>query len=121
MEIKIKSIHFVTAEKLESFITKKVSKLEHFYDGIMMADIVLKVVKPETAKNKSAAIRIKLKHGDCFAEKICDSFEEAIDTVVDALEKQLVKYKEKHKEKTSAEMFLMEGEEQTAPDIDIDE
>ena len=97
MEIKIKSIHFDAAEKLQVFIEKKVSKLEHFYDGIMMADVVLKVVKPETVKNKCANIRIKLKHGDCFAEKICNTFEEAIDTTVEALEKQLMKNKKKGK------------------------
>ena len=107
MEIKIKAIHFDAAEKLETFIQKKVSKLEHFYDGIMMADIVLKVVKPETVKNKSAGIRIKLKHGDCFAEKNCDSFEEAVDTAVEALEKQLLKLKEKSKEKSKEKITEM--------------
>jgi len=104
MEIKIKSIHFVAAEKLETFIEKKVSKLEQFYDGIMMADVILKVVKPESIKNKSAAIRIKIKHGDCFAEKICDTFEEAVDTAVEALEKQLLKYKKKKQVKAVVEV-----------------
>ena len=104
MEIKIKSIHFDTAEKLEAFIVKKVSKLEQFYDGIMMADVVLKIVKPESIKNKSAAIRIKIKHGDCFAEKICDTFEEAVDNAVEALEKQLLKYKKKKQVKTIVEV-----------------
>ena len=99
MEIKIKSIHFDATEKLETFIEKKVSKLERCYDGIMMADIVLKVVKPESIKNKSVAIRIKIRNGDCFAEKICDTFEESVDLAVEALGKQLVKLKEKGKEK----------------------
>ena len=99
MDIKIKAIHFDATEKLEAFIQKKVSKLEQFYEGIIMADVALKVVKPETVKNKSASIRIKIKNGDCFAEKICDSFEEAVDTAVEALEKQLSKYKEKSKAK----------------------
>ncbi|MDR1722874.1 MAG: ribosome-associated translation inhibitor RaiA [Tannerella sp.] len=99
MEIKIKSIHFDATEKLQGFIEKKVAKLEQFHDGILQADVVLKVVKPETAKNKSTSIRIKIKNGDCFAEKICDTFEEAVDTAVDALEKQLLKIKEKSREK----------------------
>ncbi|HCC52118.1 MAG TPA: ribosome-associated translation inhibitor RaiA [Porphyromonadaceae bacterium] len=99
MDIKIKSIHFDAAEKLETFIEKKVSKLEQFYDGILMADIVLKVIKPETAKNKDVSIRLKIKSGDCYAEKVCDSFEEGIDMAVDALEKQLLKFKEKSREK----------------------
>jgi putative sigma-54 modulation protein len=67
MDIKIKSIHFDATEKLESFIEKKVSKLEQFYDGILMADIVLKIVKPETVKNKDVSIRLKIKSGDCYA------------------------------------------------------
>ena len=99
MDIKIKAIHFDATEKLEAFIQKKVSKLEQFYEGIILADVALKVIKPETVKNKSASIRIKIKNGDCFAEKICDSFEEAVDTAVEALEKQLLKYKEKSKVK----------------------
>jgi ribosomal subunit interface protein len=97
MEIKIQSIHFDATEKLEAFVEKKVSKLEHYYDGIIMADVSLKVTKPETVKNKCAGIRIKIKNGDCFAEKTCDTFEEAVVTAVEALEKQLLKYKEKSK------------------------
>ena len=99
MDIKIKSIHFDATEKLEAFIEKKVLKLEQFCEGIIMADVALKVIKPEAVKNKSASIRIKIKNGDCFAEKICDTFEESVDTAVEALEKQLLKYKEKSKVK----------------------
>ena len=95
MEITIKSIHFDAAEKLEAFIQKKVSKLENYFDGIMMADVILKIVKPESIKNKSASIRIYTKHGEYFAEKICDTFEEAVDKTVEALEKQLLKTKRK--------------------------
>ena len=99
MDIKIQAIHFDATEKLEAFIQKKVLKLEQYYEGIIIADVALKVIKPETVKNKSASIRIKIKNGDCFAEKICDTFEEAVDTAVEALEKQLRKYKEKSKVK----------------------
>jgi putative sigma-54 modulation protein len=99
MDIKIKSIHFDATEKLESFIEKKVSKLEQFYDGILMADVVLKVVKPEAVKNKDVSIRLKIKSGDCYAEKVCDSFEEGVDLAVDALEKQLLRFKEKSRTK----------------------
>ncbi|MDR3267010.1 MAG: ribosome-associated translation inhibitor RaiA [Tannerella sp.] len=99
MEIKIKAIHFDATEKLEDFIEKKVSKLEQFHDGIRQADIVLKVVKPETVKNKNASIRLNIKNGECFAEKTCDTFEEAIDNAESALEKQLLKIKEKSRTK----------------------
>lgn len=92
MEIKIKAIHFDATEKLQQFITKKVEKLAKHHEEIAMVEVSLKVVKPETAMNKEAGIKIEVpQHGDLFASKIADSFEEAVDLVVDALKKQLEK------------------------------
>jgi ribosomal subunit interface protein len=76
-----------------------VSKLEQYYDGILSAEVILKVVKPETAMNKNASVSLKIKSGELFAEKTADSFEEAIDICAEALSKQLVKHKEKAKTK----------------------
>ncbi len=95
MEIRIRAIHFDATSQLETFIQKKVSKLDQYFDGILSAEVTLKVVKPETAQNKQAGILLNIKNGDCFAEKVADSFEAAIDDCVEALEKQLVKFKEK--------------------------
>jgi putative sigma-54 modulation protein len=97
MKIKIQAIHFDATERLEAFIQKKVSKLEQFYDGILTAEVSLRVIKPETVQNKQAGIRLQIKNNDCFAEKTSDTFEEAIDHAVDALEKQLIKVKEKNR------------------------
>lgn len=99
MEIRIQAIHFDATKQLEAFIQKKVTKLEQYFDGIISAEVTLKVVKPETAMNKNANILLKIKNGDCFAEKTEDSFEAAIDECVEALEKQLVKFKEKSRSK----------------------
>ena len=99
MEIRIQSIHFDATERLETFIQKKVSKLEQFYDGIISAEVALRVIKPETVQNKQAGIRLVIKNNDCFAEKISDTFEEAVDDAVVALEKQLIKVKEKSRTK----------------------
>ena len=60
MEIKIQAIHFEATEKLEKFIEKKVSKLGKFNDEIGRIEVSLKVVKPETAMNKEAALRVIL-------------------------------------------------------------
>ena len=38
-------------------------------------------------------------NGDLYVEKVCDTFEESIDEGVEALEKQLLKYKEKQRGK----------------------
>ena len=95
MEIRIQAIHFDTTERLEAFVQKKVSKLEQYFEGILSAEVVLRVIKPESANNKQASIRLVIKNNDCFAEKASNTFEGAIDDAVVAMEKQLVKIKEK--------------------------
>ena len=99
MEVRIQSIHFDASEQLQSFIQKKTTKLEKYYDDIKKVEVSLKVVKPETAENKEAGVKVLVPNGELYANKICDTFEEAIDVCIDALEKQLVKYKEKLRNK----------------------
>ena len=99
MEVRIQSIHFDASEQLQVFIQKKVAKLEKYYDDIKKVEVTLKVVKPETAENKEAGVKVIVPSGDFYASKICDTFEEAIDLSVEAIEKQLVKYKEKQRSK----------------------
>lgn len=99
MEIKIQSIHFDASEQLNVFIQKKAAKLEKYCDEIRKVEVTLKVVKPETAKNKEAGIRVFVPNSELYAEKVCDTFEEAVDLGLDALTKQLEKFKEKQRGK----------------------
>ena len=95
MEVRIQSIHFDATEKLQQFIEKKVNKLERISDELSTAEVILKVVKPETSENKEAKITVLAPNTEFFASKVCDTFEEAIDLCVEALEKQIKKAKEK--------------------------
>lgn len=96
MEAQIKAIHFDISEKLVAFVNKKIEKLARRFDAIAGVDVNLTLVKPETAKNKEAGIKIKVNgSSDLFASKTADSFEEAIDLALEALEPQLEKVKSK--------------------------
>ena len=96
MEVRIQAIHFDASEKLQDFIQKKVAKLEKFCDDIKKVEVSLKVVKPETAMNKEAGIQLVIPTKmDLFASKVADTFEEAVDLAIDALERQLEKNKER--------------------------
>lgn len=99
MEIRIQSIHFDATEKLHAFIEKKVGKIAKSCDQAATAEVVLKLVKPETAQNKEVQVRINVPGGNLHAEKTCDTFEEAIDLCVEALQRQAEKYKEKQRAK----------------------
>lgn len=95
MKFRIQSINFDATEKLEAYVTKKATKLEKVFDDIMTIDVYLKVVKPETAANKEAEIKVAAPNVEFFASKTCDTFEEAVDLGLEAIEKQVIKYKEK--------------------------
>jgi putative sigma-54 modulation protein len=99
MEVRIQSIQFDATEQLRDFIQKKVAKLEHFYDEIIKVEVTLKVVKPKTATNKEAGIRVLVRNEELYSNKVCDTFEQAVDECTTALEKQLTKYKEKTRSK----------------------
>jgi putative sigma-54 modulation protein len=100
MEVIINSVHFDADQRLLDFINKKVNKLDTFFDGIINAEVTLRVLKPETPKNKISEIKLSIPvNGYLFAKKEADSFEEATDLAVDAMRKQLSKYKQKIKNK----------------------
>lgn len=97
MDIKIQAIRFDVSQQLEDFVQKKVAKLDRFHDGILSTEVVLKVIKPETANNKNASLKVSVSGQDFFAEKLSDSFEESVAEAVEAIEKQIVKFKEKQR------------------------
>ena len=97
MTVKIQSVHFDADKTLLEFIQEKVDKLTQFYDGIITSDVTLRIDKSSDTENKVAEIRIHLPGNDLFAKKQCKSFEEAIDTSLDALRTQVKKHKEKIK------------------------
>ncbi len=96
MEVRIQAIHFDATEKLVAFINKKAERLGRHFVSITDIDFTLKVVKPETAMNKEVVVKVVVpEQNDFVASKTADSFEEAIDLSLEALERQLEKVKAK--------------------------
>lgn len=94
MEVRIQGIHFDVTRQLTDFINKKADKLGRRYESISYADFNLTVLKPETAMNKQAVAKIIVPHfGELVAKKVADSFEEAVDLALAAIESQLEKEK----------------------------
>ena len=95
MKVMINSVHFKADSKLEEFITQKVEKLCTKYSDVINAEVTLKLDNTDTPENKIADIRLVLRGDDLFASKQSKSFEESVDEYIDALKKQLEKYKGK--------------------------
>ena len=91
----INSVHFRASSDLEAFITQKVEKVCSKFSEVIGAEVTLKLDNTDTPENKITDVRLMLKGEDLFASKQCKTFEEATDLAVDALKKQLEKYKGK--------------------------
>ena len=95
MDVRIQAIKFDASEKLVAFINKKAERLQRHYPAIISADFKLTVVKPESANNKQVVVKVAFPGGEYVADKTADTFEEAIDLTLDALDRQLTRFKEK--------------------------
>ena len=96
MDVRIQAIHFDASEKLVAFINKKAERIARHYPALTAVDVTLKVVKPETAMNKQAIIKLTVpQEPELVADKTAGSFEEAIDLALEALDRQLEKRKDK--------------------------
>lgn len=95
MELRIQSVNFEASDQLRAFAEKKVNKLVRFTDSIIQSEVIMKVIKPDAPNNKEVSVKLNMKNNDNFASKTADTFEEAIDLCVEALEKQIRRAKEK--------------------------
>ena len=69
MELTIQSVNFDASEQLKAFVEKKIKKLQRFSDDIIQAEVILRVVKPETHNNKDASVKLLLRNSEAFARR----------------------------------------------------
>jgi len=98
MNIKIQSVHFNTDSKLEEHIEQKVGKLIERNEDVISANVTLRLDKNQVQENKVAEIRIEIPGNDIYARKQSKSFEEATDVAIEAVRRQLKKFKEKRRD-----------------------
>lgn len=98
MQVQVHSVHFDADAKLLEFIQSRLSKLEQFHDQIIGTEVFLRLDKSDVKENKVAEIRMAVPGKELFAKKQSRSFEESTDVAVEALRKQIRKYKSKLKD-----------------------
>jgi len=97
MRVNVQAPNFAAKDDLLVFVEKKLTKLEHFYNKIVFADVFLKVQKTSEKENKIVEVLLSIPGDDLMVKKEAKSFEEATDEVVKTLERQLKKRKQKQK------------------------
>jgi ribosomal subunit interface protein len=92
MKINLQALHFKPSEDLTKFVDEKVSKLARFDDSIISAEVTL-TLDGNSVDNKVCDIRLVVPGNDDFVKRNAVSFEEAIASSVDTLQKILTEKK----------------------------
>lgn len=91
MQLTTTGHHVELTESLNSFIAQKFEKLERHYDHITQVHVVLNVEKLQHLAEATAHVT----GAELFANAQADDMYVAIDLLVDKLDRQLIKHKEK--------------------------
>lgn len=91
MQVNISGHHLDLTDALRDYVHSKLERLERHYDQISNVQITLSI---EKERQKSEAI-LNVKGGQIFADTEHDDMYAAIDLMVDKLDRQLLKHKEK--------------------------
>ncbi len=95
MNIQIHSLKFDADKKLLDFVHQKVEKLSQFGEDIVHAEVCLRIDEDQAKGNKVCEIKLDISGKPLFARRQCKTFEEATDSAVDALKRQITKHKQK--------------------------
>ncbi|SFI94313.1 ribosome hibernation-promoting factor, HPF/YfiA family [Myroides guanonis] len=97
MKVNIQAVNFNVDRKLVDFINERLTKLEKFYDKVVSFEVFLKLENSSDRENKTVDLKVLVPGDDVVVKKTCKTFEEAADLCADAVERMLVKRKEKQK------------------------
>ncbi|HHT0592954.1 TPA: ribosome hibernation promoting factor [Legionella anisa] len=92
MQINITGHHIDVTPALRAFTEEKFDKLERHFDQIKSINVVLNVEK----LRQIAEATVHVTKGELHASSEAEDLYAAIDTLIDKLERQLTKHKEKN-------------------------
>jgi len=94
MKINLQTLKFKAKDELINFVNEKVGKLSRFDDKIISADVTLSLDGANIPENKICDIRLIVPGNDDFVKRNAATFEEAIQSCVDILQKVLHRKKD---------------------------
>ena len=93
MKVMIKSFNVKASQELTDVLNEKFGRLDRFYDRISTCEVTLSHEKNREQKNCLVEAKLELPRKTLFAKENAQSFEIAMDRVLEALEDQIATYK----------------------------
>ena len=91
MQLNLTGHHVDITQSLRDYVNEKLGKLERHFENMTQVNVVLTVEKQE----QRAEATVNVAKGQLFADASSEHMYAAIDALVDKLDRQLLKHKEK--------------------------
>ncbi len=91
MQINITGHHVDITEALRNYTSEKMAKLERHFDHVTNVHVILSVEK----KAQKAEATVHVSGADLFAQHQTEDMYASIDGLIDKLDRQIIKHKEK--------------------------
>ena len=98
MKITIESPHIQVSQQMIKAIETKLSNLIKKYERTVICDVILRKEKDDEQKNFHVEAKLQVPRGLLFANEKAESFEAALDKLIENIKRQLQKHKEKIEE-----------------------
>ena len=93
MQLNISGHHLEVTDPIKNYVTNKVNRLQRHNDRITSTNVILSI---DNLVQKAEAT-VHVSGGEFFANSEHEDLYAAIDTLVDKLDRQLIKHKEKQR------------------------
>ena len=91
MQLSVTGHHIEVTESLKNYVSSKIEKIERHFDLVSDVHCILKVEK----LRHTAEATLSVNGGKIFADCTDEDMYAAIDSLVDKLDRQVIKHKEK--------------------------
>lgn len=95
MNLKLTGNHVEITDSMREYVISKISKITRHFDHVIDVSVILSV---EKLKQKAEA-NVHVKGKDIFVETESEDMYASIDSLVDKLDRQILKHKEKNLER----------------------
>ena len=93
MQVNLTGHHVDITDSLRGYVDEKIAKLERHFDHVTNVHVILSIEKLE----KKAEATVHIAGADVFADSVHQDMYAAIDSLVDKLDRQVLRHKEKVK------------------------
>lgn len=91
MQVSVTGRHIEVTDSLRNYVEEKISKLKRHFDNVTDVHVILTVEKLQ----QKAEATVQIKGAKLFADDVQEDMYQSIDNIVDKLDRQIIKFKEK--------------------------